>query len=176
MRGARVPWNGPKHCRLPIANFRLVSDFGIMNADDLKKRTKQFALRILKLVAALPNTVQGRASGGQLVRSGTSVGSNYRAACRGRSKAEFIARLGVAEEEADESAYWMELIIEGDLLKRPLVESLVIEANELAKIMASSRISASKTLAKGRSTNKPSKTGNESKSAIGNGKSAVTYG
>ena len=147
-----------------------------MNADDLKKRTKQFALRILKLVAALPNTVQGRAIGGQLVRSGTSVGSNYRAACRGRSKAEFVAKLGIAEEEADESAYWMELIIEGDLLKRPLVESLLIEANELAKIMASSRISASKTLAKRRGTDKEQIIGNGSKSAIGNGKSAMTYG
>lgn len=140
-----------------------------MNADDLKKRTKQFALRILKLVAALPNTIQGRTIGGQLVRSGTSVGSNYRAACRGRSKPEFIAKLGIAEEEADESAYWMELIIEGELLKRPLVEPLLIEANELAKIMASSRISATKTLAKGRGTSKQLKTGNGSKSAIGNG-------
>jgi four helix bundle protein len=88
-----------------------------MDPDDLKKRTKQFALRILKLVAALPNTVQGRAIGGQLVRAGTSVGSNLRAACRGRSKAEFIAKLGIVEEEADESAYWMELIIEDELPK-----------------------------------------------------------
>jgi len=89
-----------------------------MNADDLKRRTKQFALRVLKLVAALPNTVAGRAIGGQLVRAGSSVGANYRAACRGRSKAEFVAKLGIAEEEADESAYWMEVIIEGDLLKQ----------------------------------------------------------
>jgi four helix bundle protein len=73
-----------------------------MNADDLKKRTKQFALRILKLVAALPTSVQGRAVGGQLVRAGTSVGANYRATCRGRSRAEFVAKLGVVEEEADE--------------------------------------------------------------------------
>ncbi|HEY6242329.1 MAG TPA: four helix bundle protein [Pyrinomonadaceae bacterium] len=92
-----------------------------MNADDFKKRTKQFALRILKLVEALPNTVAGRTIGVQLVRSGTSVGSNYRAACRGRSKAEFIAKLGIVEEEADESAYWLELIIEGALLNPPLV-------------------------------------------------------
>ncbi len=113
-----------------------------MNADDLKKRTKRFALRILKLVAALPNTVQGRAIGGQLVRAGTSVGSNYRAACRGRSKREFVAKLGVVEEEADESAYWMELIIEGGLLKQTLVTPLLKEANELTKIMAKSRISA----------------------------------
>jgi four helix bundle protein len=117
-----------------------------MNADDLKKRTKQFALRILKLVAALPNTVTGRAIGGQLVRAGTSVGSNYRAACRGRSKAEFVAKIGIAEEEADESVYWMEVIIEGELLKRRQVVSLMNEAEELTKIFARSRISASRTL------------------------------
>src|SRR5437016_7537514 len=117
-----------------------------MNADDLKKRTKQFALRILKLVAALPNTVAGRAIGGQLVRAGTSVGANYRAACRGRSKAEFVAKLGTVEEEADESAYWMEMIIEGALLKQSQVEPLLNEANELVKIMARSRISASSRL------------------------------
>src|SRR5580765_5270122 len=93
-----------------------------MTSDELKKRTKQFSLRVLKLVAALPNTVAGRAIGGQLVRSGTSVGSNYRAACRGRSKAEFVAKLGVVEEEADESAFWMEVIIEGELLRRKQVE------------------------------------------------------
>jgi len=119
-----------------------------MDADELKKRTKRFALRILKLVAALPNTVQGRTVSGQLVRAGTSVGSNYRAACRGRSKAEFIAKLGVVEEEADESAYWLELIIEGQLLKAKLVEPLLDEANELTKIMAKSRISASAALAR----------------------------
>src|SRR6266566_3943004 len=119
-----------------------------MNADDLKKRTKRFALRVLKLVAALPNTVAGRAIGGQLVRSGTSVGSNYRAACRGRSRAEFVAKLGVVEEEADESAFWMEMIIEGELLKRELVDSLMNEAIELTKIMAVSRISASNNATK----------------------------
>ena len=119
-----------------------------MNADDLKRRTKQFALRVLKLVAALPNTVEGRAIGGQLVRTGTAVGANYRAACRGRSKAEFVAKLGIVEEEADESAYWMELIIDAELLKQQQVEPLLNEANELAKIMAKSRISASSKLAR----------------------------
>jgi four helix bundle protein len=114
-----------------------------MDADDLKKRTKLFALRILKLVAALPNNIQGRAVGGQLVRSGTSVGSNYRAACRGRSRAEFVAKLGVVEEEADESAFWLELIIEGSLLQASLVEPLLAEANELTRIMARSRVTAS---------------------------------
>ena len=113
-----------------------------MDAEELKQRTKQFALRVLKLIAALPNNIQGRAVASQLVRAGTSVASNYRAACRGRSKAEFIAKLGIVEEEADESAFWLELIIEGSLLKAKLVEPLLDEANELARIMASSRITA----------------------------------
>jgi four helix bundle protein len=114
-----------------------------LDADELKKRTKKFALRILKLVAALPNTVQGRTIGGQLARAGTSVGSNYRAACRSRSRAEFIARIGVVLEEADESAYWLELIIEGQLLPAQPVQSLLNEANVLTGIMATSRITAS---------------------------------
>jgi four helix bundle protein len=115
-----------------------------MDAEDLKNRTKLFALRILKLAAALPSTIEGRAIKGQLVRAGTSVGANYRAACRGRSKAEFIAKIGVVEEEADESAFWLELIIEGDLLSENRVKPLLDEANELTRIMASSRISASR--------------------------------
>ena len=114
-----------------------------MNETELKNRTKQFALRVLKVVAALPKTTEGRALGNQLVRSGTSVGANYRAACRGRSKAEFIARLGTVEEEADESAYWMELIIDGGLLPKAKVDALRQEACELTAIMAASRISAS---------------------------------
>jgi len=133
-----------------------------MNADELKKRTKQFALRILKLVAALPNTVTGRAIGGQLVRAGTSVGANYRAACRGRSKAEFVAKMGTCEEEGDESAYWMEVIIEGELLKRNQVEPLLKEAEELTRIFAQSRISASLALARSKMQK------NNRQSAIGN--------
>ena len=113
-----------------------------MDAEELKQRTKRFALRVLKLVEALPNNVQGRAVAGQLVRAGTSVGSNYRAACRGRSRAEFIAKLGTVEEEADESAFWLELIIEGGLLKPKMVEPLLHEANELTRIMARSRTPA----------------------------------
>jgi four helix bundle protein len=137
-----------------------------MKPDDLKNRTKQFALRVLKLVAALPKNLSGKTIGGQLVRSGTSVGANYRAACRARSKAEFIAKIGVVEEEADESAFWMELIIEGKLLGQPLVQPLLDEANELAKIMASSRKSASESL--NRRAN--------GQLAIGNLKSAMTHG
>ncbi|HXI23085.1 MAG TPA: four helix bundle protein [Pyrinomonadaceae bacterium] len=137
-----------------------------MKPDDLKKRTKQFALRVLKLVAALPKNLAGKTIGGQLARAGTSVGANYRAACRARSRLEFIAKIGIVEEEADESAFWMELIIEGELLKPQLVESLLTEANELARIMASSRKSASESL----------KTIQRGKSAIGNRKSAMSYG
>jgi four helix bundle protein len=113
-----------------------------MDAEDLKKRTKKFALRILKLVAALPDTIEGRVIGGQLAKAGTSVGANYRSACRGRSRAEFVAKLGIVEEEADESSYWLELVIEGNLLKRGRVEPLLSESNELVKIMAKSRITA----------------------------------
>src|SRR5437867_11009457 len=131
-----------------------------MSPDDLKKRTKHFALRVLKLVAALPKTIEGKAIAGQLTRAGTAVGANYRAACRSRSKAEFVAKIGIVEEEADESAYWMELIIEGGLLKSTQVEPLMTEANELARIMAQSRISASVKLQA-----KPN-----GKSAIGNRK------
>jgi len=119
-----------------------------MNAEDLKKRTKAFALRILRLAAALPNTIEGRVIRGQLVRAGTSVGANYRAACRGRSRAEFVAKLGVVEEESDESAFWLELIIEGEFLTQRVVEPLLREANELVKIMARSRLSASRALRK----------------------------
>ena len=137
-----------------------------MRPDDLKKRTKAFALRVLKLVAALPKSLAGKTIGGQLVRAGTSVGANYRAACRARSKLEFIAKIGIVEEEADESAFWMELIIESELLKPQLVQSLLIEANELAKIMASSRKSASEGL----------KAKTDSKSTIINQKSAMIYG
>jgi four helix bundle protein len=130
-----------------------------MTEDDLKKRTKLFALRILKLVAALPKTLAGRTIGGQLVRSGTSVAANYRAACRARSKADFISRLGVVEEEADESALWLELIMESQLMKKALVEPLWIEADEIVAIMTSSRKSAGQSLlaAKSKIRNQKSK-------------------
>jgi four helix bundle protein len=113
-----------------------------MNAEELKNRTKQFALRVLKLVAALPNNVPGRVLGDQLVRAGTSVAANYRATCRGRSRAEFVAKLGIVVEEADESAFWLELIIESSLLRAKLVQPLLDEANELTRIMVSSRVTA----------------------------------
>ena len=113
-----------------------------MNERDLLRRTKQFALRVIRLVESLPQNATGRAIGAQLVRSGTSVGANYRAACRGRSKAEFVAKLGVVEEEADESVYWMELIVEAGLLSDGQVSLLHDEGNEIVAIMAASRRSA----------------------------------
>jgi len=114
-----------------------------MTERDLLDRTKQFALRVFKLVGALPRTIQGKAGAGQLIRNGTSVAANYRAACRARSKPEFIAKLGVVEEEADESAFWLELIIETDLLSAAKVKPLLTETREIVAIMASSKKTAS---------------------------------
>jgi len=101
-----------------------------MNEQDLLKRTKDFSLRVIKLVGALPNTVAGRKIGDQLLHSGTSVGANYRAACRGRSKPEFIAKLEIVEEESDESAFWMELIIDADCSSRPRCSRFTMRLNK----------------------------------------------
>ena len=117
-----------------------------MTPVELKARTKRFALRILKLVAALPRSIEGRAIANQLVRCGTSVAANYRAACRARSKAEFVAKMGVVLEEADETQLWLELIIEGKLLSSKRVQPLLNEANELVAIFVTSRKSASANL------------------------------
>ncbi len=110
----------------------------MLDSAQLKARTKQFALRIMRVVDALPKTTSGRAIGNQLVRAGTAVGANYRAACRGRSRAEFVAKLGIVIEEADECGYWLELIMEADLLPRAKIEPLHKEANELAAIFVAS--------------------------------------
>jgi four helix bundle protein len=108
------------------------------SAEEFKKRTKHFALRIIRLVDSLPKTTAGRHIGGQLLRAGTSVGSNYRAACRARSSAEFCAKLGIVEEEADESIYWMELLVEAKLVREHLLSSLMKETGEiLAMVVAS---------------------------------------
>jgi four helix bundle protein len=116
----------------------LIAGAEIMNSDELKARTKQFALRVMKLVAALPRTAIGRAIGDQLIRCGTSVGANYRAACRGRSHAEFAAKLGTVAEEADETCFWLELITEGELLPVKRVAAILEEANAMTAIFASS--------------------------------------
>jgi four helix bundle protein len=127
-----------------------------MNEQEMIARTKQFALRIMKLVGTLPKSIQGRAIGSQVMRSGTSVGANYRAACRARSKVEFIAKLGTVEEEADEAAFGLELIIEGDLLSAKQTQPLLTEAIELVAITAASKKTASSTLAKSQIANRKS--------------------
>ena len=111
----------------------------------MKQRTKRFALEIIRLVASLPKTIEGRVVGNQLIRSGTSVGANYRAACRGKSKADFISKLGTVEEEADESCYWLELIIDGNILPQTEVDPLLKEANEITAIIVASRKTAGGT-------------------------------
>ena len=109
-----------------------------MDNIQLKERSQNFGLRVIKLVEALPKTVAGKAIANQLVRSATSVGANYRAARRGRSKAEFNAKLGIVIEEADECCYWLEIIIKSKMLKESRVRGLLDEANELTAIFVSS--------------------------------------
>ncbi len=125
-----------------------------MTERELLDRTKKFALRVFKLVGALPRTIQGKAVAAQLIRSGTSVAANYRAACRARSKPELIAKLGVVEEEADESAFWLGLIIETDLLSAGKVKPLLTEAGEIVAIMASSKKTASRLLLRSQIANR----------------------
>ena len=110
-----------------------------MNKAEMLMRTKAFALRILKLVDHLPNTISGRAVGNQLIQSATSVGANYRAACRGRSRAEFAAKIGTVAEEADESLYWLGLVSDGRLLSEAKVAALLKEADELTAIFTAAR-------------------------------------
>jgi four helix bundle protein len=117
-----------------------------MDQKDLKARTKKFALEILRLADELPNTTKGRAVAGQLIRAGTSVGANYRAACRARSKSEFISKIGTVIEEADESAFWLELIEEDGMLEVDRVVPLWREAGELVAIMTQSRKTAEANL------------------------------
>ena len=109
-----------------------------MTPEELKKRTKDFALRIIRLVETLPKGKTADIIGRQLLRSGTSVGANYRSACRARSSADFISKMTIVEEEADESIYWMELLVEGGLLDKQRLNNNVIEAKELLAITVSS--------------------------------------
>ena len=113
-----------------------------MTQDELKARTKLFALRVIKLVRALPRSTEARAGGNQIIRSGTSVAANYRASCRARSRLEFVSKIGVVLEEADETVLWLELITEAGLLPAKRVETLLSEANELVAIMAATRKTA----------------------------------
>jgi four helix bundle protein len=110
-----------------------------MDAQELQERTKQFALRVMRLVDALPAKRSISVIANQLIRSATSVGANYRAACRARSSAEFFSKLSIVVEEADETVYWLELISAGNLINLDRVAELTNEARELLFIFARSR-------------------------------------
>ena len=111
----------------------------------LKDRTKLFAIRIVKLFRSLPRTEEARVIGRQVLRSGTSVAANYRAVCRARSRAEFIAKIGVVVEEADETVFWLELLIETGIVQQVRLDSLLSEAHELVAIFAKSQQTARRT-------------------------------
>ena len=108
-----------------------------MNEQQMKTRTKEFAKEIIKLCRKLPDNREGRLIGNQIFRSGTSVAANYRAACRARSTADFISKLSIVEEEADETLFWLELIEEMKILDRSLIESLMQESDEIIAIIVS---------------------------------------
>ncbi len=109
-----------------------------MNREQMKQRTKDFAKAVIVFCRDMPRTEESMLIRKQLFRSGTSVGANYRAACRGRSKADFIAKLGIVLEEADESLYWLEILTETEVVKREPAAPLLKEANELVAIFVAS--------------------------------------
>lgn len=104
----------------------------------MKRRTKDFALRIIRLVSALPKNVVADVIGRQIVRPGTSVAANYRAACRAKSRADFVAKMGTVEEESDETAFWIDLLAEAELVPRPKLDALLKEADEITAIVVAS--------------------------------------
>lgn len=128
----------------------MIADFGmrisecceanphIMDKTELQQRTKQFALRVIRLADALPRTRAGEVLARQILRSGTSVASNYRAACRAKSRADFIAKMGIVEEEADETAFWLGLMADAGLLRPSQTAHLHAEAGELTAIVVAS--------------------------------------
>jgi four helix bundle protein len=120
-----------------------------MNEEEMKRRMREFGLRIIRLVQALPKGKVADVLGGQLLRSGTSPGANYRAACRARSTADFIAKLAIVEEELDESIYWMGMLADAGLMRLDRMKHLIKEADEWLAIT----VSSIKTAKRGR--NKP---------------------
>ncbi len=107
--------------------------------EQLRERTKTFANRIIRLFRALPHTGEAEVIGKQLLRAGTAVGANYRAACRGRSRAEFASKLGIVAEEADESVYWLELMADNAIVPPKKLQDLLREAHELTAIFTAAR-------------------------------------
>ena len=111
---------------------------GKMNQEQMKMRTKEFAKRVISLCRQLPSTREGQLIGTQFFRAGTAVGANYRSTCRARSKADFIAKLGIVLEETDESLYWLEILAENRIMNANLLEGITSEAKELVAIFISS--------------------------------------
>jgi four helix bundle protein len=110
----------------------------IMDEKEFKERTKRLGLRVIRLVEALPQSQTGQVIGRQLLRAATSVGANYRAACRAKSTADIINKLKIVEEEADETLYWLELIVESDLMSEARVSGLMAETNEIIAMTVAS--------------------------------------
>jgi four helix bundle protein len=124
---------------LQIAECGLrIADFQTMKSDELKLRTKRFALRVIRMVDALPRKKSADVLGHQILRSATSVAANYRAACRAKSRPDFVAKMGIVEEEADETVFWLEMIAESGLLPAKKLAELLAEANELTAIAVAS--------------------------------------
>jgi four helix bundle protein len=117
-------------------------------AVELKDRTKAFAVRIVRLIRALPPGMESRVIGHQLIRAGTGVAANYRAVCRARSRAEFLAKISIVLEEADESAFWLELLVDTELVTESKLASLRSEADQLVAIFNASRATARKNQTK----------------------------
>ena len=109
-----------------------------MQKEDFLKRTRVFGLRVIRLVESLPKNQTTQVLGRQLLRAGTSVGANYRAAVRGKSRADFVAKMGIVEEECDEAIYWMEMLLEAGIVKQHLLQELMDEANEIVSIVVAS--------------------------------------
>jgi four helix bundle protein len=116
---------------------------------DLPERTRQFGIRVIRLVDALPKRKSATVIGNQLLRSATSVGANYHAACRGRSRADFVAKLGIAIEEADESLYWLKMLLDVGLVPESKIYNLIDEANQLVAILTTSSQTTKKNIANG---------------------------
>jgi len=125
-------------CGFGIEIRKPEEEFMATSSEEFKERTKKFAVRTIRLVDALPVRRSTEVIARQLLKSATSVGANYRAACRGRSDAEFIAKLGIVEEEADESAFWLEVLVEANIVKEELVANLHQEANEIVAMVVAS--------------------------------------
>lgn len=111
-------------------------------SEELCGRTKQFAVRVVRLFRSLPNSAEAQVVGRQLLRSGTSVAANYRAVCKARSRADFISKLGIVEEEVDESVFWLEFLADTQMMPRRRLTDLIGEAKQLTAIFAASRRTA----------------------------------